>query len=93
MEGDAQFISVALADTCLFRDFHLIAPKPRTAHVLINPSTSRFQMRCGCCDTVRAEGLFKSRLKLNRDVMKYELSVYTGAEKRENLRRDASWSV
>lgn len=37
VEGDVQFISIALADTCLFRGFCLILPKAHTAHVLINP--------------------------------------------------------
>lgn len=77
MEGDAQFISIALSDTCLFRDFHLILPQPRTAYVLINPliPSSQFQTRCECCYSVRAKGLFKSHFKLNRDLMKYQLTV------------------
>jgi len=36
-------------------------------------------MKYECCYTVRAKGLFKSHLKLNKGLMKYQLSVYTRA--------------
>lgn len=49
-------------------------------------------MRYECCYTVRAKGLFKSHFKLNRDLMKYQLTVYTRATctfvEREFVKRD-----
>lgn len=49
-------------------------------------------MRYECCYTVRAKGSFKSHFKLNRDLMKYQLTVYTRATytfaEREFVKRD-----
>lgn len=36
-------------------------------------------MKYECCYTLRAKGLFKSHFKLNRDLMKYQLTAYTRA--------------